>query len=77
MKTRTYSWSEQPIFTCHIRFQCRVQLSRKLPVVTRRPTRAVQEETRDLMSRRRLVTGIDFKIKTVELGGKKIKLQIW
>lgn len=21
--------------------------------------------------------GIDFKIKTVELGGKKIKLQIW
>jgi len=23
------------------------------------------------------VTGIDFKIKTVELGGKKIKLQIW
>lgn len=23
------------------------------------------------------VVGIDFKIKTVELGGKKIKLQIW
>ena len=23
------------------------------------------------------VAGIDFKIKTVELGGKKIKLQIW
>lgn len=23
------------------------------------------------------ITGIDFKIKTVELGGKKIKLQIW
>lgn len=23
------------------------------------------------------VTGIDFKIKTVELQGKKIKLQIW
>ena len=23
------------------------------------------------------VSGIDFKIKTVELGGKKIKLQIW
>jgi len=22
-------------------------------------------------------SGIDFKIKTVELGGKKIKLQIW
>jgi hypothetical protein len=24
-----------------------------------------------------LFSGIDFKIKTVELGGKKIKLQIW
>lgn len=24
-----------------------------------------------------LIAGIDFKIKTVELGGKKIKLQIW
>lgn len=24
-----------------------------------------------------VLTGIDFKIKTVELGGKKIKLQIW
>ena len=23
------------------------------------------------------ISGIDFKIKTVELGGKKIKLQIW
>jgi hypothetical protein len=23
------------------------------------------------------IVGIDFKIKTVELGGKKIKLQIW
>lgn len=26
---------------------------------------------------RNLLTGIDFKIKTVELRGKKIKLQIW